>query len=168
MSSPATHEPAHGRGGAVAIRAMRPADLPQVMSIEHASYTMPWSEPTFRSLLRRADAELIVAAHGDEVAGYAAAWYVLDQAELGNVAVAEPWRRRGIGALLVDEALHRAGRRGVREVFLEVRPSNAAARQLYARFAFREVGRRTGYYSRPVEDALVLRRMLAADCLPVE
>jgi [ribosomal protein S18]-alanine N-acetyltransferase len=146
------------------IRAMRADDLDRVLEIEIASYSMPWSLATFRTLLRRRDADLLVAEYDDELelAGYAASWYVLDQAELGNIAVAEPFRGLGIGALLVETALLRAERRGAREIFLEVRPSNGPALRLYRRFGFREAGRRPDYYSKPVEDALVMRRPLDA------
>jgi [ribosomal protein S18]-alanine N-acetyltransferase len=142
----------------IVLRAMTAADIPIVLAIEHESYTVPWSEATFRSLLRRRDAELIVAEAGGAVIGYAIFWTVLDQSELGNVAVTGSWRGRGIGQRLVAAVLDRAEQRGVREVFLEVRPSNTAARSLYERFGFAPVGRRRNYYQEPAEDALVLRR----------
>ncbi|MEX1183149.1 MAG: ribosomal protein S18-alanine N-acetyltransferase [Gemmatimonadota bacterium] len=142
----------------VLLRDMQSSDLRSVADIEHASYSVPWSEGTFRALLRRRDAELVVAEFDDAVIGYAAFWCVVDQGELGNVAVTDAWRRRGLGALLLMEVLRRAERRGVREVFLEVRPSNEVARRLYERYGFTAVGRRRNYYQTPAEDALVLRR----------
>jgi [ribosomal protein S18]-alanine N-acetyltransferase len=142
----------------VLLRNMIPADIPAVVAIEHAAYSVPWSETTFRGLLRRRDAELVVATVDDHVVGYAVFWCVVDQGELGNVAVIGSARRRGIGELLVAEIIERAARRRVREVFLEVRPSNLTARRLYERFGFEPVGRRRNYYQEPVEDALVLRR----------
>lgn len=144
-------------GDEVRVRAMRPEDLSAVMRIEKASYSMPWGDGTFRGLLRRADSDLIVAEAAGQTVGYAVAWFVVDQAELGNVAVAQDWRGRGIGALLLEEILDRAGRRGMREIFLEVRPSNLVAQRLYERHGFREVGRRRHYYLEPSEDALVMR-----------
>jgi [ribosomal protein S18]-alanine N-acetyltransferase len=149
----------------IAIRRMRPADLPRVMEIELVCFTMPWSEATFRGLLRRTDADLFIAEHVGEIAGYAAFWAVLDQGELGNVSVAPGWRRRGIGQKLVNAVLARAGERGVREVFLEVRVSNVGAQKLYQQYGFAEVGRRRNYYLEPVEDALVMRKDL--DSLPM-
>jgi [ribosomal protein S18]-alanine N-acetyltransferase len=142
----------------IVVRDMEPADVKTVVAIEQESYTVPWSEATFRGLLRRRDAEMIVAVGGDRVVGYAAFWCVVDQGELGNVATTAGWRRRGIGARLIIEILRRADQRGVREIFLEVRPTNAAARRLYDAFGFVQVGRRRNYYQEPVEDALVLRR----------
>jgi [ribosomal protein S18]-alanine N-acetyltransferase len=119
---------------------------------------VPWSENTFRGLLRRRDAELVVATAIDgTVVGYAVLWCVLDQAELGNVAVVAQWRGRGVGERLVADMMRRAVQRRVNEVFLEVRPSNTVARRLYERLGFSMVGRRRNYYQQPVEDALVLR-----------
>lgn len=142
------------------IRAMSTVDLPEVVAIELASYTMPWAEETFRGLLRRPDAEALVAERGGIVIAYAIFWWVADQAELGNVAVTARARGQGIGAALVNTVLERAARRDIREVFLEVRPSNPNARRLYERLGFVQVGRRRNYYVRPTEDALVMRRAL--------
>lgn len=144
----------------VRLRDMVAADVPTVVAIERASYTMPWSEATFRGLLRRRDAEMVSAEADGVVIGYAAFWCVVDQGELGNVAVSADWRGLGLGARLVEDVLRRAVRRGVREVFLEVRPSNNVARQLYDRLGFRPVGRRRNYYQAPVEDAIVLRYLV--------
>lgn len=139
---------------------MTPRDVAAVMAIESAAFTVPWTAATFRGLLEREGAALWVAESGGEIAGYAAVWTVADQAELGNVAVAEGYRRRGIATTLVETVLAWLRGRGVQDVFLEVRPSNRAARQLYEGHGFVEVGRRRGYYSRPREDALVLRLVL--------
>ena len=99
----------------------------------------------------------------DGIAGYVVAWFAADEGEIANLAVREPTRRRGIGAALLDAALVEAGRRGAVNMYLEVRESNEAARALYASRGFEEVGRRRGYYHRPVEDAVVLRRTTPMD-----
>ena len=142
------------------IRTMRSADLPQVMLIELSTFTMPWSESTFRGLLRRRDSDLFVADVKCEIAGYAVFWAVMDQGELGNVAVDESHRGRGIGTKLIEAVLDRATARGVREVFLEVRKSNTKAQELYKTFGFSEVGRRKNYYLEPLEDALVMKKII--------
>lgn len=147
----------------VRIRPMGTADLPRVMEIEYACYSMPWNESTFRGLLRRSDADLFVVETAGVVAGYAVFWSVLDQGELGNVAVSPEWRRRGLARRLLDAVFARARERRIREVFLEVRVSNLGAQDLYRRYGFREVGRRRNYYMEPVEDALVMRKDLDPD-----
>jgi ribosomal-protein-alanine N-acetyltransferase len=144
----------------VEIRRMRSADLPRVMLIELSTFTMPWSEATFRGLLRRKDSDLLVADFKGELVGYAVFWAVLDQGELGNVAVDDEHRGEGIGSQLIQAVLERAQERGVHEIFLEVRKSNTRAQDLYRNFGFSEVGRRKNYYLEPLEDALVMKKVI--------
>ena len=147
----------------VQIRLMREDDLETVSRIEQVSYSVPWSEATFRGLLRRRDAELLVAERDGGLVGYAIFWQVLDQGELGNVAVEPQARRLGVARRLIREVMERAAARGVRELFLEVRPSNLGARRLYDSYGFVPVGRRRNYYQEPVEDAVVMRVLLPRD-----
>ena len=93
-----------------------------------------------------------------KIAGYVIAFDAADEGEILNLAVAPSGRRRGMGRALVEAMLRLLTERGVHQVYLEVRESNAPARALYAAQGFREVGRRKQYYRRPVEDAIVLRR----------
>jgi ribosomal-protein-alanine N-acetyltransferase len=142
------------------LRMIQGADLKVVHRIEVASYSVPWSLATFRNLLDRSDTDSIVAEIGGRVVGYAISWFVVDQGELGNIAVDAAWRRKGIARALVVAALDRARDRGIREVYLEVRRSNTAAQKLYRQLGFRQVGIRHGYYVKPTEDAHVMRRLL--------
>lgn len=139
------------------IRPMREADLPRVMEIENACFSTPWKEPTFRGLMRRSDTDLYVAESDGAIVGYAACWTVIDQSELGNVAVTPDARGGGIGGALVDSVVERVKERGARELFLEVRESNRVAQEIYRNRGFVVVGRRRSYYAQPTEDALVMR-----------
>jgi [ribosomal protein S18]-alanine N-acetyltransferase len=139
------------------IRQLRRDDLDAVMEIETDSFTTPWRRETFVSLLDRADSDLVAAVRDDRLIGYAVCWTVIDQSELGNVAVAPALRGAGIGRRLVAEAVERVRRRRSRELFLEVRASNASARHLYESMGFAVIGRRRAYYRKPIEDALVMR-----------
>ena len=144
------------------IRLAREDDLPQVAAIERASFTDPWSLTSFRTLLEQHGAYFAVASRGDDGAldGYIVAWCIADEGEIANIAVESAARGQGVGAALLDAALQTLADRGALSVHLEVRDSNTAARALYGTRGFEEVGRRRGYYRRPVEDALVLRRTL--------
>lgn len=84
-------------------------------------------------------------------------WVVIDELEVDNLVVAPAAQRQGIGRALLTEALHQVWQRGTKQAFLEVRESNLAAISLYKLFGFSQVGKRRGYYSQPIEDALVLR-----------
>jgi ribosomal-protein-alanine N-acetyltransferase len=96
------------------------------------------------------------------LAGYIIAFSVGPDAELLNVAVDPNFRGRGLAGQMLDSVLVQLGGIGVRTAFLEVRESNTAARALYGSRGFKEIGRRRNYYRRPVEDALVMRRLLNA------
>jgi [ribosomal protein S18]-alanine N-acetyltransferase len=145
----------------ILVRDLTVADLPAIMAIEQESFSTPWRDSTFAGLMQRNDSDLIGMTRLGRLLGYAVCWTVGDQAELGNVAVAVEERGQGVARALVEAALERVRGRGARECFLEVRESNAAARQLYETMGFRGVGRRRNYYMKPVEDAIVMRRDLS-------
>jgi [ribosomal protein S18]-alanine N-acetyltransferase len=141
----------------VHLRPLEARDLPAVLDIERAAFAVPWRERTFRSLFLRDDVDLVAAERDGGLVGYAICWSVADQAELGNIAVAAEARGSGVGRALLDAALAAVRLRGVQECFLEVRESNHGAQRLYRRAGFEVVGRRPRYYTRPLEDALVMR-----------
>lgn len=139
------------------IRPAASADLPALAALERTCFSDPWSAQGFGELLAMPEVVSLVAGRDGEVAGYAMARAVLAEGELLNLAVAPAARRQGIGERLLAAALEALRLRGVGQVFLEVRESNAAARRLYERHGFRTVGCRPRYYQRPAEDALVMR-----------
>jgi len=145
----------------VSIDLASPDDLRAIAAIERLAFSDPWSARSFRDALEHS-AVYFGCARSDagEVLGYVVAWFVVDEGEIANLAVAPEGWGQGIGRALLDAALAEAKRRGVETVYLEVRDSNARARRLYQSSGFEEVGRRRGYYRRPVEDAIVLRRTL--------
>ena len=100
---------------------------------------------------------LVAEAAEERIVGYIVALDAADEGEILNLAVSPATRRTGLGRALVHEMLEALSDRGVRQVYLEVRESNAPARALYAAHGFKEAGRRKQYYRRPVEDAIVLR-----------
>lgn len=104
----------------------------------------------------------LVALAADRVVGYVIAHYGREEGEILNLGVAPDERRRGVGRALVADVLEALRSRGVRAVYLEVRESNAVARRLYQSMGFGEVGRRSRYYRRPVEDAVILRAAIPA------
>lgn len=133
-------------------------DVSAIVAIERATFSDPWSETSVRRLFDNEGACVRVATQGAEVVGYGVIWVVADEAELANLAVATSVRGRGVGALLLDALLREAAARGATATHLEVRASNRAAVALYESRGFEVSGRRKGYYSAPVEDALLMRR----------
>src|SRR6267378_2486708 len=117
---------------------MRERDLAEVMAIESAVYSHPWSRANFADSLRAGYECRTWRLDGDLV-GYFILMVAAGEAHLLNLSIAEPHQRRGHGAVLLAEATGLARQLGATNVFLEVRPSNGAAQKLYTRFGFRKV-----------------------------
>ena len=138
------------------LHAMREADLPEVLAIESAIYTHPWTLGNFADSLR-AGYDCWAYRINGELAGYFILMAAAGEAHLLNLSVAARHQRRGHGSALLSEAVALARRRGAHNVFLEVRPSNRAAQDLYTRVGFRKIAVRRDYYPAQFgrEDALV-------------
>lgn len=143
-------------GVTVTFRPAEDRDLDSIVAIERASFSDPWPRGGFEPLVRAPLCMFMVAEEANGIAGYSVTRWVEDEAELLNIAVAEDQRGNGIGGKMLDEVMSALEERGIRHIFLEVRDSNVAARELYRSRGFRELSRRTGYYQRPKEDAIVL------------
>ncbi len=142
----------------VTLRAVTADDVPAIADIEQRAFSDPWPASAFIDLLPMSHARLTAAFDADgTLCGYCVLLHVLDEGEIANIAVAPERRRRGIAARLLDDAIRTAYQSGLSALFLEVRTSNEAARNLYASRGFEPVGRRRAYYRAPLEDALVLR-----------
>ncbi len=139
---------------------MTAAHTAAVAALERLCCPDPWSETLIAGELDNPLSLWYVALCAGDVAGYAGAQAVGPQADLMNLAVDPARRRGGIAAALLRALEARLSGDGVRELFLEVRPSNAAALALYRRAGFLEAGRRKNYYLKPKEDALILRKEL--------
>lgn len=150
------------------IRKMNPADVASIQQLLVSSpQAAQWFVQDLSETLLPSASSLsslsLVAEEGGEVIGMIAMRVVADEAEILNLAIAVPWRRRGLGGRLVDSAMAEAEAAGAVRVFLEVRESNAVARAFYSRMRFHEVGRRRAYYRNPDEDALVLALVIQPD-----
>jgi ribosomal-protein-alanine N-acetyltransferase len=138
-------------------------DVPVMADIELSAFSDPWPASSFRDLLAHPFSRMTSAVDAfGVVVGYCIMLQAADEAEIANIATATAVRGQGVGGRLLDDALAVAKLSGVVAMFLEVRETNTAARALYASRGFRAVGRRRSYYKHPVEDALVLRREVAA------
>ena len=136
---------------------MREQDLAEVMRVESAIYTHPWTHGNFADSIRAGYACRTWRVAG-ELVGYFVLMAAAGEAHLLNLSIAARHQRSGHGGALLAEAAALARSLGARSVFLEVRPSNRAAQTLYTRFGFRKIAVRKGYYlANPGrEDALVL------------
>lgn len=139
-------------------------DLPALAALESECHTHPWTEQQFREevgygapggvLVVRSPASTVAAWRG--IGAYCVYRVVVDEMHILNVAVAPPWRRRGIARWLLRFAMSQSARWGAVRALLEVREGNVEARALYAEMGFSTLGLRRDYYQEPVENAVVL------------
>ena len=129
-----------------------------MMALERRAATAAhWSVADYARLFAPGPQAVALVLEEEEVEGFIVARGLGTEWEIENIAVAGPARRRGLGAHLLVELLDRAREAGARNIFLEVRESNRAARSLYEKWAFVESGRRKAYYRNPDEDAVLYR-----------
>jgi ribosomal-protein-alanine N-acetyltransferase len=139
------------------IRRIRPDDAPALAAAERDCFPDPWSESGIRETLQDETVVGFLTEGSGHLAGYLLTRTIAGESEILNLAGLPRFRRRGVGRELLAHGLEDLARRDSRSVFLEVRESNEAARNLYLGAGFRPVGIRPSYYRRPVENALVLR-----------
>ncbi len=158
----------------VRYRLMALADVPRVHEIDRLSFSMPWTERSYRFEITENRNSLILVAEVEEpgthsvpgaqqapevpgdLVGMIVVWVILDEAHIATIAVHPAYRGQGIGRGLLARGLGQAYERGARLAFLEVRRSNLVAQKMYENFGFKVVGQRPRYYQDNNEDALLM------------
>ena len=143
-------------------------DLLEVVEIEEQSGLSRWGWAAYYAELQGANRDLMLIAkpthssvlESAPIAGYIVARETAGELHINNVAVRAEYRRRGIGAALLNRVIEEARRRKANAAFLEVRSSNHAAQALYEKSGFKAIARRADYYSEPREDAVVMSLVL--------
>ncbi|MCU0869045.1 MAG: ribosomal protein S18-alanine N-acetyltransferase [Burkholderiales bacterium] len=141
---------------------MYPHDVDRVMALETDLYSHPWTRGNFEDSLS-AGYSAWIAERGSVLVGYGVMMMGVEEAHLLNLSVARHAQRQGLGRELLAFFVDRAREFAARAMFLEVRPSNAPGRALYAGSGFRELAVRRGYYPATGggrEDALLMGRDL--------
>lgn len=135
-------------------------EIESVLAVEHVCFTNPWTREMYQAELQKEGVAYFFLARDRErqVIGFCSFWRVLDELHINNLAVLPDRRQHGLGSALLARVLAEAPALGATRAYLEVRQSNQVARRLYERFGFTVTGTRRGYYSQPVEDAIVLTR----------
>ena len=134
------------------------ADIDAVLAVEEASFTSPWTREMYLAEFDNPGVSFFYLAKTPlgEIIGFCSFWRVLDELHINNLAVAPEHRRAHAATALLSRVLEDGATMGAGRATLEVRHSNEPAQRLYERFGFTVAGVRRGYYSNPVEDALVL------------
>ncbi len=132
-------------------------DIEGVAALEAACFSVPWSKDIVSELVTSPyDETWVIREDKNKIIGYITYRISDDIAELMRVAVDPACRGRGYSKILMDKMMRSAARKGVRDLTLEVRPSNTAAVSLYRSYGFREETVRKGYYTDPEEDAVIM------------
>ena len=142
----------------VSIREMHTSDLPEVLEIECICFTTPWDIRSFEYELGYKDTILKVAVLNNQIIGYVCVRTILDITHILNLVVLPDFRRKGIGSMLLRDALNELKRLkpDINLITLEVRESNTAAIELYEKFGFKVMGKRISYYDKPHENAIIM------------
>jgi len=145
----------------LSIRRMDLADVPGVFALDVLSFSLPWTERSFRyEVTENANARNWVAELPQDgsprLVGMLVLWFFLDEAHIATLAVHPEFRRRGIARRLLQTALGAAYSEGAERSLLEVRSGNQAALKMYKEIGFEIVGRRNHYYHNNDEDALLM------------
>ena len=143
------------------MRPMRVSDLDAVMEVERRAYPFPWTRGFFEDCLRASYPAWVLLVEG-RMSGHGVLSIAADEAHVLNICVDPSLQGRGFGRRLFRGLVDIAVQQGAQRVFLEVRPSNAAAIALYHDEGFNEIGRRPRYYPahNGREDAIVMAREL--------
>lgn len=138
--------------------------VPLIGTMERRNYDFPWSDGIFRDCVKAGYIARLVLLD-DEIIGYGVMQIGADEAHILNLCIDKPWQRQGFARVLLDRLIQEAGNRQAHIVFLEVRPSNPRAVDLYQQFGFNEIGLRKGYYdsANGREDALVMAKNLVSE-----
>jgi ribosomal-protein-alanine N-acetyltransferase len=139
--------------------------IDEVLAIEELSFTNPWTREMYLAEFENHGVSFCYLARDNarRVVGFCSVWKVVDELHINNLAVAPADRRGGAASALLRRVLAEGASAGANRATLEVRRSNDAARNLYERFGFRVAGVRRAYYTKPVEDAIVLWRYPLTD-----
>ncbi|MEK4198259.1 ribosomal protein S18-alanine N-acetyltransferase [Cytobacillus sp. FSL K6-0265] len=138
-------------------RLMTEDDIDEVLKVEEASFSSPWSREAFyNEMTMNQFSVYVVLEDGEELIGYGGAWVVTDEAHVTNVAILPRHRGKKLGEALMVQLMTVAKEMGALKMTLEVRVSNMVARRLYSKLGFQEGGIRKNYYSDNHEDALVM------------
>jgi len=146
----------------IVLRPMELQDVEQVYAIDVQSFTLPWSERSYRFELTENTtshpwvAEVVDAKGTRQVAGMVVSWFIVDEIHIATIATHPGFRRMGIARRLLAQCLADGAALGAKKAFLEVRRSNLAAQALYEEFGFVVTGVRPRYYLDTQEDALLM------------
>ena len=130
------------------IELMKKEDLDQVLEIENACFSDPWTRNYFEDELNNTElCRLFVDRQDDEIVSFGSIWLMLENCDIVNIAVKPEHQRKGLGQAMLDRLIEEAKNNNCEYVHLEVRYNNVPALNLYRKNGFEKVRTRKSYYS---------------------
>lgn len=140
----------------VHIRWMIRRDMLEVQDIEAASFEFPWSEEDFLRCLRQRNCIGMVAEHYDRVVGFMIYELHKNRLHILNFCVHPEYRRRGIGAQMLNKLAGKLSDQRRNRIMLEVRERNLSAQLFFRQAGFRAITVLRDFYEDTVEDAYLM------------
>ena len=132
-------------------------DLDYLAELEEEIFPNPWSKKSLKfELAHRSNSVSYKLNYNNRMIAYCFSWIVLNEFHIGNFAVIEEFRKKGIGNHLLKLIIEKGKELGANFFYLEVRKSNKPAIHLYEKYGFKVIGTRKEYYSDNKEDAIVM------------
>ena len=131
-----------------------------IAALERECFSTPWSKQSLAEELTNEAAHFLAAVFDGRVIGYLGILEISGESDVTNIAVAPAYRRLGVANRLLGAAVKAARERQDEWITLEVRESNRAAQELYGRHGFEKIGERKGFYAKPAENAVLMRKLL--------
>ena len=141
----------------IEIRRMEMKDIPEVVEIDRSSFTLPWTERSYKyEVQENSAARCWVTTVDERVASMLVLWLIVDEAQIATIATHPQFRRRGFAKQILIKSLVSARDEGALKSLLEVRARHVIAQKIYCDIGFVEVGRRPMYYRDNGEDAVLM------------
>ena len=135
-------------------------DADSIAFVEEECFSTPWSRKSIADSISHAPWHLFVADLDGKIVGYGGVYLILDEGQISNIAVLGSYRSKGIGRAILDAIIDLCEKEECARITLELRKSNSAARALYEKCGFVEVGERPNFYSNPTENAILMDKGL--------
>lgn len=140
---------------------LEPGHIPELLHLENIIFPCPWNEKMFKHELHSEYSRFCVLVDEQtHIYGYFGLWIVQDEGHINNFAVVPEYQRQGLGDMMIKEIFEIGKKHKISLYYLEVRKSNEPAIQLYKKHGFFEAGIRRNYYSHPMEDALLMTKII--------
>ncbi|RJP47676.1 MAG: ribosomal-protein-alanine N-acetyltransferase [Anaerolineaceae bacterium] len=141
----------------IEIRRMTVEDIPAVVEIDRSSFTLPWTERSFKyEVTENSASRCWVTTVDRQLASMLVLWVIVDEAHIATIATHPKFRRRGFAKKMLVKSLVSAREEGAKKALLEVRARHVIAQKIYCDIGFIEVGRRPMYYRDNGEDAVLM------------